>query len=409
LRRVVVTGFGIVSCLGNDPETVTHALRHRISGIRHIPEYVEVGLRSHVAGVPDISGLPPVDRKIRRFMGDAALYAYHAMRAAIADAGLSPEQVSALRTGLIVGSGVGSLYEHHLVVDTLRQRGIGKVIPYSVPRMMGSTTSACLSTAFGMRGTSYSMTSACATSAHCIGHGAELIQLGKQDIVFAGGAEEVCWTSTLPFDAMGALSTLRPDSSASRPYDKDRDGFVIAGGGGMLVLEEFEHARRRGAHIHAELFGYGACSDGADMVAPSGEGAVRAMQLALAEASASASASSSVDYINTHATSTQAGDISELVAIRDVFGTENMPLLSSTKGLTGHPIAASAVHEAIYSLLMMKHGFLTGCTHIDTPDPALQGFPVLMDNREQRIDSFMSNSFGFGGTNASLIFRRFYN
>lgn len=364
-----------------------------------MPEYAELGLRSHVAGVPDLSALPPVDRKYRRFMADAALYAYHAMRSAIADASLTAEQVSSLRTGLIVGSGVGSLYEHHQVVETLRQRGFNKVIPYSVPRMMGSTTSACLATAFGIRGTSYSMTSACATSAHCIGHAAELIQLGKQDVVFAGGAEEVCWTSTLPFDAMGALSTDKPDSTASRPYDRDRDGFVIAGGGGMLVLEEISHAQRRGARIYAELAGYGACSDGEDMVAPSGEGAVRAMQLALSETSGE------IHYINTHATSTQAGDISELFAIREVFGP-HMPLLSSTKGLTGHPIAASAVHEAIYSLLMMEHGFLAGCTHIRTPDPALEGFPVLLKNREQRINSFMSNSFGFGGTNASLIFRR---
>lgn len=398
-RRVVVTGMGIVSCLGNTAETVTHALRHGISGIRYMPEYAELGLRSHVAGVPDISELPPVDRKQRRFMGDAALYAYHAMRSAIADAALSTEDVSSLRTGLIVGSGVGSLHEHHLVVETLRQRGFGKVIPYSVPRIMGSTTSACLATAFGVRGTSYSMTSACATSAHCIGHGAELIQLGKQDVVFAGGAEEVCWTSTLPFDAMGALSTGTPDGTASRPYDRDRDGFVIAGGGGMLVLEEMTHAQRRGARIYAELAGYGACSDGEDMVAPSGEGAVRAMQLALAESPGE------IDYLNTHATSTQAGDISELFAIREVFGSR-MPLLSSTKGLTGHPIAASAVHEAIYSLLMMEHGFLAACAHVRTPDPALDGFPVLLANREQPINSFMSNSFGFGGTNASLLFRR---
>lgn len=398
-RRIAITGMGIVSCLGNDVEAVTHALREGISGISYVPEYADLGLRSHVAGMPDISTLPPIDRKHRRFMADAALYAYHAMRSAIADAGLTAEHVSSLRTGLIVGSGVGSLHEHHLVVETLRQRGFGKVIPYSVPRMMGSTTSACLATAFGIRGTSYSMTSACATSAHCIGHAAELIQLGKQDVVFAGGAEEVCWTSTLPFDAMGALSTDKPDSTASRPYDRDRDGFVIAGGGGMLVLEEMTHAQGRGARIYAELAGYGACSDGEDMVAPSGEGAVRAMQLALAETPGE------IDYINTHATSTQAGDISELFAIREVFGT-HMPLLSSTKGLTGHPIAASAVHEAIYSLLMMEHGFLAGCAHVCTPDPALEGFPVLLANREQRIDSFMSNSFGFGGTNASLIFRR---
>ena len=402
MRRVVVTGLGIVSCLGNDQASVTHALRERISGIRYVPEYAELGMRSHVAGIPDAGTLPPIDRKLRRFMGDAALYAYHAMRDAIADAGLTAEQVSSPRTGLVVGSGVGSLYEHHQLVDTLRQRGFSKVIPYAVPRIMGSTTSACLSTAFSTRGASYSMTSACATSAHCIGHAAELIQFGKQDIVFAGGSEEVYWTSTLPFDAMGALSTAHPDSTASRPYDKDRDGFVIAGGGGILVLEELEYAKRRGANIYAELSGYGACSDGADMVAPSGEGAVRTMQLALA------ANDTTVDYINTHATSTQAGDISELIAIREVFGSD-MPLLSSTKGLTGHPIAASAVHEAIYSLLMMKHGFLTGCTHIETPDPALAGFPVLLENRDQRINSFMSNSFGFGGTNASLLFRNLEN
>lgn len=401
-RRVVVTGMGIVSCLGNDAETVLHALRNGISGIRYMPEYAELGLRSHVAGVPNIDSLPPVDRKMRRFMGDAALYAYHAMCGAIRDAGLDAEHLASLRTGLVVGSGVGSLYEHHLVVDTLRQRGMNKVVPYSVPRIMGSTTSASLATAFGMRGISYSMTSACATSAHCIGHSAELIQLGKQDVIFAGGAEEVRWTSTLPFDAMGALSTACPDSSASRPYDRDRDGFVIAGGGGILVLEELEHARSRGATIYAELAGYGACSDGADMVAPSGEGAIRSMQLAWSETPGS------IDYINTHATSTQAGDISELLAIRAVFGSE-LPLLSSTKGLTGHPIAASAVHEAIYALLMMRHGFLAGCTHIRNPDPGLAGFPVLLENRDCTIDSFMSNSFGFGGTNASLIFRRFRN
>lgn len=395
--------MGIVSCIGNDLDTVERALREGRSGIRHVPQYAELGLRSCVAGIPDLSGEPPVDRKIRRFMGDAALYAYHAMRRALADAGLDRGAMATPRTGLIVGSGVGSPFEHSVAVDTLRSKGIGKVLPYGVPRIMGSTTSACLSTAFGVQGASYSMSSACATAAHCIGHAAELIQFGKQDTVIAGAAEEVCWTTTMPFDAMGALSTTHNDSTASRPYDVSRDGFVIAGGAGILVLEELEQARRRGACIYAEIAGYGACSDGLDMVTPSAEGAARAMRLALSDAGGS------VDYINTHATSTRLGDVGELAAIREVFGKEfdhRVPLISSTKGLTGHPIAAAAAHEAIYSLLMLEREFLAGCAHLVEPDPACAGLPILRQSIDRRIDSVMSNSFGFGGTNASLIFRR---
>lgn len=403
MRRVVVTGIGIVSCLGNDLDEVVLALREGRSGIRYIQEYEELGFNSRVAGIPDISGEPPVDRRIRRFMGDAALYAYYAMRRALVDAGISGDDLTDLRTGLIVGSGVGSLYEHNAAVDILRSRGISKVLPYGVPRIMGSTTSACLSTAFGIRGVSYSMTSACATSAHCIGHGTNLIQFGKQDIVIVGGAEEVCWTSTVHFDAMGALSSSFNDATASRPYNLDRDGFVIAGGGGILVLEELEHARQRGAHIYAEVAGYGACSDGSDMVIPAAEGAARAMRLALEEAGGG------IDYINTHATSTRVGDTGELLAIREVFDDagQEVPAISSTKGLTGHPIAAAGVHEAAYSLLMMEREFLAGCAHIRDLDPACAGLPILTHSVERRVDSVMSNSFGFGGTNASLIFHRF--
>ena len=399
-RRVVVTGLGIVSCLGNDLDTVEEALREGRSGLRHVPEYAERGLRSHVAGIPDISHLPPINRKIGRFMGDAALYAYHAATSALENAGLTEEMITSPRTGLIVGSGVGSPFEHINAIDILKERGLEKVLPYTVPRVMGSTVSANLSTALGIKGISYSITSACATAAHCIGHGTELIQLGKQDTVIVGGAEEVRWTSTALFDAMGALSTDYNDASASRPYDKGRDGFVIAGGGGILVLEEMELAICRGATIHAEIVGYGACSDGHDMVNPSPDGAARAMRLALAESGVS------IDYINTHATSTVAGDVSELEAIRMVFG-DMIPLISSTKGLTGHPIAASAAHEAIYAMLMLERGFVAGCANLVAPDPATAGLPILSCSIERQIDTIMSNSFGFGGTNASLVFRRF--
>lgn len=399
MRRVVVTGMGIVSCLGNDPDTVEDALRHSRSGIRHVPEYAELGLRSHVAGIPDLAGEPPVDRKLRRFMGDASLYAYHAMRRAVDDARIENRLLSHPRTGLVVGSGVGSPFEHVQAADLLRQSGLAKVLPYTVPRVMGNTTSACLSTAFGIQGTSYSLTSACATSAHCIGNGVDLIRAGRQDIVFAGGAEEVRWTSTALFDAMGALSTAYNDATASRPFDAGRDGFVIAGGAGILVLEELEHARKRGATIHGEVAGYGACCDGADMVSPAAEGAARAMRLALAETD------TPIGYINAHATSTVRGDLSELEAVRAVFGC-NIPPLSSTKGLSGHSIAATAAQEAIFCLLMLNRGFVSGCANVSELDPACRDFPILLASEERRFYSVMSNSFGFGGTNACLIFRR---
>ena len=399
VRRAVVTGIGIISCLGNEVDAIALALREGRSGLSYVPEYAELGFRSCVAGIPDVSGEPHVDRKIRRFMGDAALYACHAMRRALADSRLDNETITSPRTGLVVGSGAGSPYEHSAAIDILRQQGLVRVLPYIVPRVMGSTTSACLSTAFGIRGASYSITSACATSAHCIGHGAELIRFGKQDVVIAGGAEEVRWTSTMLYEAMGALSSAYNDTTASRPYDTGRDGFVIAGGAGILVLEELEHARRRGARIYAEVAGYGASSDGLDMVTPAADGAARAMRLALAEAGGT------VDYINAHATSTRLGDINELAAISDVFGNA-VPLISSTKGMTGHPIAAAGAHEAIYSLLMLERGFVAGCTNLYSPDPETADLPILARSIDRRIDTVMSNSFGFGGTNASLVFRR---
>lgn len=400
MRRVVVTGMGIISCIGNDLDVVEQSLRLGRSGLNYVQEYADLGFRSCVAGIPDISAEPPIDRKFRRFMGDASIYAHHAMRRALEDSDLSDEILTSPRTGLVVGSGVGSPFEHVASVDVLRKSGLSKVLPYAVPRVMGSTTSACLSTAFGMHGTSCSMTSACATSAHCIGYGTELIQFGKQDVVIVGGAEEVRWTSTVLFDAMGALSTDRNDATASRPFDVSRDGFVIAGGAGILVLEELEHALKRGAHIYAEVAGYGTCSDGLDMVTPSSYGSARAMQLALGEAG-----DGRIDYINAHATSTKLGDVCELDAIRQVFGDE-IPLISSTKGMTGHPIAASAVHEAIFTMLMLENGFIAGCTNIDKMDSTTAAFPILTKSIDQKINTAMSNSFGFGGTNASLIFRR---
>ena len=399
MRRVAVTGMGIVSCLGNRLADVAGALRQGRSGIRFVPEYAELGLRSRVAGIPDLGDMPPVERKFRRFMGDAALYAYHAARSALDDAGLDEAQIRHPGTGLVVGSGVGSLFEHHAAVEKLLKGGVSKVLPYAVPRVMGSTASACLSTAFGIRGASYSMASACATGAHCIGHGAELIRFGKQDCVIAGGAEEVCWTSTALFDAMGVLSKSYNDAGASRPFDTGRDGFVIAGGAGILILEELDRARRRGARIYGEVAGYGACSDGLDMVMPSAEGAERAMRLALAEAGRR------IDYINAHATSTPLGDVSELAAIRAVFG-ESAPAISSTKGLSGHPIAAAGAHEAIYSLLMLNEGFLAACAHVSELAVECNGLPILTRTVDKKVDAVLSNSFGFGGTNASLVFGR---
>ncbi|QOW19204.1 beta-ketoacyl-ACP synthase I [Lysobacter ciconiae] len=404
-RRVVVTGMGIVSCLGNDQTSVTAALRSSTPGIRFIPEYAELGLRSQVAGEPQIDLTEEIDRKVKRFMGDAAGFAYVAMRDAIADAGLSDEQVRDVRTGLIAGSGGGSPQWQIETGDLLRNRGVRKVGPYMVPRTMGSTVSATLSTAFGIRGLSYSISAACATSAHCIGAGADLIRHGAQDIIIAGGGEELHWGMTSQFDAMGALSTKRNDTpeKASRPYDADRDGFVIAGGGGMLVLEEYEHAVARGANIIAELVGYGVTSDGVDMVAPSGEGAVRCMQMAMA--GIHGTPVGKVDYLNTHGTSTPVGDVVELQSIRTVFG-DDVPPLSSTKALSGHSLGAASVHEAIYCLLMMREGFMAGSANIDTLDPRVEGFPIVQQSRDATLDTVMSNSFGFGGTNASLVFAR---
>ena len=401
MRRVVITGMGIVSCLGYRLEEVAKALFEGRPGITFVEEYARRGIRSCVAGIPRFDKEIKVDRRLRRYMSDAALYAYHATQSAIADAGLSREALASPRTGLIVGSGTGSPHELVEAMENYKSRGAAKVPPYEIPRIMGSTTSANLVTAFGIRGISYSLTSACATSAHSIGHGAELIQFGKQDRVIVGGAEEVGWISTLLFDAMHALSTGFNDRphEASRPYDRQRDGFVIAGGAGILVLEELDSALARGARIYGELVGYAATSDGGDMVTPDPDGAARAMQLALEQAG------ETVDYINTHATSTRIGDISELEAVRQVFGNR-IPLISSTKGLTGHPIAAAGAHEAIYCLLMLRHDFVAGCVNIDEPDAATDGLPLVVASRLASLNVVMSNSFGFGGTNASLVFRR---
>ncbi|WP_024889232.1 beta-ketoacyl-ACP synthase I [Luteimonas huabeiensis] len=405
MRRVVVTGMGIVSCLGNDAASVSAALRAGRSGIGFVPQYAELGLRSRVAGVPGIDLDAHIDRKLKRFMGDAAGYAYVAMRDAIAQAGLSDAQVRDARTGLIAGSGGGSPQWQVETADLLRARGVRKVGPYMVPRSMGSTVSATLATAFGIRGLSYSISAACATSAHCIGAAADLIRHGAQDVMIAGGGEELHWAMTAQFDAMGALSTRRNDApqAASRPYDADRDGFVIAGGAGMLVLEDEAHARARGAEILAELVGYGVTSDGADMVAPSGEGAVRCMRMALA--GLGHEPPGPIDYLNTHGTSTPLGDLVELAAVREVFG-EAVPPLSSTKALSGHSLGAASVHEAIYSLLMLREGFIAGSANIERLDPEAEAFPIVRERRDAALRTVMSNSFGFGGTNASLVFAR---
>ena len=401
MRRVAITGMGITSCLGNDLDTVSRALREGRSGIRTLPDSVERGLRSQVGGAVDIDLDAVIDRKLKRFMSDAAAYTYVALRDAIADAGLSDAQVSDPRTGLIAGSGGGSSRWQVETADLLRERGVRKVGPYMVPRTMCSTVSANLATAFKIKGLSYSISAACATSAHCIGAAADLIRHGAQDIVFAGGGEDLDWTMTVMFDAMGALSAGRNDQpqQASRPYDVGRDGFVIGSGGGMLVLEDWDHAVARGAHIHAELVGYGVTSDGADMVAPSGEGAVRCMKMALE------GVGRPVDYLNTHGTSTPLGDIVELNAVREVFG-DAVPPLSSTKALSGHSLGAASVHEAIYSLLMLRDGFIAGSANIDNLDPGAEGFPIVRESRDAKLDVVMSNSFGFGGTNAALVFAR---
>src|SRR5574337_616884 len=401
MRRVVVTGLGIVSCLGNLPAMVANALREGTSGIRAMSEFAAHGLRSQVAGVPDIDLDAAIDRKLKRFMGDAAAYACVAMRSAIEDAGLALEQIRHPRVGVIAGSGGGSARWQIEAADLLREKGLRKVGPFMVPRTMCSTVSAALVTAFGILGLSYSISAACATSAHCIGAAADVIRNGTQDVMFAGGGEEVHWGMAAQFDAMGALSSRCNDAPAcaSRPYDAQRDGFVIAGGGGMLVLEEYEHAKRRGEDIHAELVGYGVTSDGADMVAPGGDGAVRSMRMALA------TVERPIDYLNTHGTSTPIGDIAELNAVREVFG-DAVPPLSSTKSLTGHSLGAAGVHEAIYSLLMLKEGFVAGSANIDELDPRAAAFPIVRESGRARLTTVMSNSFGFGGTNASLVFSR---
>ncbi len=404
-RRVVITGLGIVSCLGNDAQTVSRSLQEGRSGIRARQEQIDMGLRSHVAGAPEVDIPALIDRKQLRFMGDAAAYAYIAMRQAIEDAGLSESNVSNPRTGIIAGSGGASAGMQVEAADVLRERGLRRVGPYRVTQTMGSTVSACLATPFKIKGLNYSISSACSTSAHCIGTAMEQIQMGKQDLVFAGGGEELHWAMTCLFDAMGALSTKYNETPerASRAYDADRDGFVIAGGGGMLVVEELEHARARGAKIYAEVVGFGATSDGYDMVAPSGEGAVRCMQQALA------TVEGPVDYINAHGTSTPAGDIQELKAVREVFGNRGtMPPISSTKSLSGHSLGAAGVQEAIYCLLMQQGSFIAASANIENLDPEAGDMPVVRERRDgvdlQRV---MSNSFGFGGTNASLVFQKF--
>lgn len=402
MRRVVVTGLGIVSCLGNDRQQVLEALKDGRSGIRFKEEYAERGFRSQVAGVVDIDLDALVDRKLRRFMGDAAAYAYVSMAQAIEDSGLAPEQVSNERTGLIAGSGGASSANQVEAADVMREKGLRRVGPYRVTRTMGSTVSACLATPFKIKGVNYSISSACATSAHCIGNAVEQIQMGKQDVVFAGGGEEEHWTLSCLFDAMGALSTHYNDTpdKASRPYDQARDGFVIAGGGGMLVLEELEHARARGAKIYAEVTGYGATSDGHDMVAPSGDGAIRCMRQAMA------TVDGKIDYINTHGTSTPVGDVAELKAIREVFG-DTTPAMSSTKSLTGHSLGATGVQEAIYSLLMMENDFIAASANIETLDEQADGFDIVAQRRDGvKIERVLSNSFGFGGTNACLVLEK---
>lgn len=402
MRRAVITGMGIVSSIGLNKQEVLESLQQGRSGIEFSQEFADMGLRCQVWGPVRANPADYIDRKALRFMGNSAAYAYMAMAQAIEDAGLTPEQVSNPRTGLVVGSG-GASGEHQVAAaDIMREKGVKRVGPYMVPRCMASTTSACLATPFQIKGVNYSISSACATSAHCIGHALELIQFGKQDRVFAGGGEELHWTLGMEFDAMGALSTKYNDTptKASRTYDADRDGFVPAGGGGILVIEELEAALARGAHIYAEIVGYGATSDGFDMVAPSGEGAVRCMEMALA------TVDTPIDYLNTHGTSTPVGDTKELEALREVFG-EQMPYISATKAMTGHALGAAGVHEAIYSLLMMQHGFVAPSINIDNLDPAAEGMNIVRETTAAELTTIMSNSFGFGGTNATLVLRKY--
>ena len=402
MKRVVITGIGIVSSIGNNAEEVLASLKSGKSGITHSDSFAEQGLKSNVWGKPDIDIKDHIDRKALRFMGDAAGYAYIAMEQAISDAKLTEEQVSDFRTGIVAGSGGASSANIVSSTDTLRSRGIRRVGPYAVPKTMSSTVSACLATPFKIKGVNYSISSACATSAHCIGNAMELIQLGKQDIVFAGGGEEVDWSLAMMFDGMGALSAGRNDTPelASRTYDADRDGFVISGGGGMVVVEELEHALARGAHIYAEIVGYGATSDGYDMVAPSGEGAVRCMQQAME------GVTGEVDYLNTHGTSTPVGDVKELGAIQELFG-EKSPAISATKAMTGHALGAAGVHEAIYSILMMENNFVAPSINIENLDEQAKGLDIVTEKRDGELNLVMSNSFGFGGTNATLVMQKY--
>ncbi len=405
MKRVVITGMGIVSSLGNNTQEVQKSLYEGQSGIVFAEKYKELGFRSHVHGSLKLNPADLIDKKIYRFMGNAAAYSYLAMREAIENAGLSDDQVSNPRTGLIVGSGGGSP-EHQIdAADLLRNKGLRRVGPYMVTRTMASTTAACLCTPFKIKGLNYSISSACSTSAHCIGNAFEQIQWGKQDVMFAGGGEELHWGMSVLFDAMGALSSKYneiPDK-ASRPYDATRDGFVISGGGGILVLESLEHAQARGAKIYAELVGYGATSDGSDMVQPSGEGAVRCMQQAMS------TVKSPIEYINAHGTSTPVGDLKELEAIKTVFEGQAIPYVSSTKSLSGHSLGAAGVHEAIYSLIMMENNFISASANITELDAGANGIPIVRERIDKSLNTIMSNSFGFGGTNASLVFQRFQN
>jgi 3-oxoacyl-[acyl-carrier-protein] synthase-1 len=403
MKRVVITGYGIVSCLGNNRNEVLESLQQGRSGIRFQQAYKDIGMRSQVAGSVEINLDDFIDRKDKRFMGDAAAFAYISLQQAIEHAGLEPDQISNTRTGIIMGSGGASSANQVEAADILRNKGIRRVGPYMVPRTMASTVSACLATPFHIKGVNYSISSACATSTHCIGNAYELIQIGKQDIIFAGGGEEEHWSLSMLFDAMGALSTKYNETPerASRTYDADRDGFVIAGGGGAIVVEELEHALARGANIIAEIVGYGATSDGYDMVAPSGEGAVRCMQMAMQGVNAP------LDYINTHGTSTPVGDTKELEAIRNTFG-DAIPPISSSKSLAGHSLGASGAQETIYSMLMMENNFIQASANIENLDEAAVGMPIVTERRDNvTLNTVMSNNFGFGGTNACLVLQRY--
>ena len=402
MRRVVITGMGIVSSIGNNKEEVLDSLKNTKSGIKKSEKYAELGFRSQVEGAPTLDALSLIDRKVRRFMGEGAAWNYIACQEAIAEAGLEEKDISNERTGLIMGSGGPSARAIVQAADTTRERGPKKVGPFEVPKSMSSTNSATLATPFQIRGVNYSISSACSTSSHCIGNAAEMIQWGKQDVMLAGGGEELDWTLSVLFDAMNAMSSDFNDTpeKASRAYDANRDGFVIAGGAGVLVLEELEHAKARGANIIAEIVGYGANSDGYDMVAPSGEGAERCMKLALETAPCP------IDYINPHGTSTPIGDLKEIEAIRKVFGND-VPPIASTKSLTGHSLGAAGVQEAIYSLLMLKHGFVCESANIEELDEAFADVPISRECRDAKLNAVMSNSFGFGGTNATLVMKRF--